>query len=186
MTTQQSFVNLFQSIRVRLKLFLSSVVPPDEVEDIVQETYIKIWQQHKDQPIPINKGFIFTVAKNMALDFLRKPHVKKTHAVEHEAEYGVDSEDSTYAEAESSERFLVFCEAVRQLPPQCRKIFILRKVYGMKIKEIAAELSLSSRTVEVQLQRGYVKFQHLVNLPTASHKTTQHAPQDGTDVYAKR
>ncbi len=163
MENKHQTASFFKSIRGKLKLFVSSIVPPDEVEDIVQETYIKVWQHQQDKSAQINKGFVYTVAKNMALDFLRKPHHQKNDGAECESDFGVDSEDSTFNKVETDEKFLVFCQIVRQLPPQCRKIFIMKKVYGMKIKEIADELDLSSRTVETQLQRGYVKFQALVH-----------------------
>ena len=39
-------------------------------------------------------------------------------------------------------------EAVRQLPEQCRRVFVLKKVYGYSQREIAKELSLSESTVE--------------------------------------
>ncbi|MCU4676547.1 sigma-70 family RNA polymerase sigma factor [Catenovulum sp. 2E275] len=170
MDNKQDSVSFFQSIRGRLKLFVSSIVPPDEVDDIVQETYLKVWQHQQEKTASINKSFIYKVAKNLAIDFLRKPQSQKNDSVEDESEFGFEHQDSTYQQVEADEQFLLFCQLVRQLPPQCRKIFIMKKVYGMRIKEIADELELSSRTVEVQLQRGYVKFQALVHQAEASEQ----------------
>ena len=48
---------------------------------------------------------------------------------------------------ESRERFLMFCRAVRELPLQCRRAFILKKVYGLSQKEIADYLGISESTV---------------------------------------
>ncbi len=150
-------------LRVKLKVFLSQFVSPDDVEDIVQDAYVKVWQSRQEQAsLPVSDGFVFTVAKNLALDHLRKPHVSRMQSVEETDDALFASGDTTYRDVKAQQQFLHFCESVKQLPPQCRKIFVLKKVYGLKTKEIAHELSLSPRTVEVQLQRAYVKFHQAV------------------------
>ncbi|WP_440903395.1 RNA polymerase sigma factor [Catenovulum sp. SX2] len=161
-TNSNQPINLLNRVRSKLKRFVGAIVPPDEVEDIVQDTYVKIWQQHNKQQDEVNQSYVFTVAKNLAIDYLRKPNVKHHQAVEDEAEFGASNADANFNQLEADRKFVSFCQAVQQLPPQCRKVFVMKKVYGMKIKEIAEELNLSPRTVEVQLQRGYVKFQYLV------------------------
>ncbi|TPV58535.1 sigma-70 family RNA polymerase sigma factor [Aestuariibacter sp. GS-14] len=148
-----------QRLRVKLKVFLSQFVSADDVEDIVQDAYVKVWQSHQEQASsPVTDGFVFTVAKNLALDYLRKPHVSRMQSVEETDDAHFASGDTTYHGVKAQQQFLHFCESVKQLPPQCRKIFVLKKVYGLKAREIATELGISTRTVEVQLQRAYVKF----------------------------
>ena len=56
--------------------------------------------------------------------------------------------DDTFEQAASSEEFGRFCEAVRQLPIQARRVFVLKKVYGYSQREIASELGLAESTVE--------------------------------------
>jgi len=58
------------------------------------------------------------------------------------------------SEVDSQERFLHFCRAVRALPLQCRRAFILKKVYGLSQREIAAYLEISESTVEKHVARG--------------------------------
>ena len=48
----------------------------------------------------------------------------------------------------TGEEFDQFCEAVRLLPVQARRVFVLKKVYGYSQREIAAELDLAESTVE--------------------------------------
>jgi RNA polymerase sigma factor (sigma-70 family) len=48
----------------------------------------------------------------------------------------------------------VYCEAVASLPSQCRRVVIMKKVYGMQNKEISRRLELSVSTVEKHLTKG--------------------------------
>ena len=55
------------------------------------------------------------------------------------------------------ERIRVLARAIAALPPQCAKVFILRKMQGLSQKEIAARLNISVRTVENHVALGLVR-----------------------------
>ena len=57
----------------------------------------------------------------------------------------------------SDEEFAQFCEAVRELPKQCRRAFILKKVYGFTLKEIMVEMNIGQPTVETYIVNGTKK-----------------------------
>jgi RNA polymerase sigma factor (sigma-70 family) len=40
------------------------------------------------------------------------------------------------------------------LPQRCRQVFTLRKLYGLSHREIAAQLAISERTVEAQIDKA--------------------------------
>lgn len=158
--SSNSLLIKWQSLKKGLIRSVSHIVPPDEVEDIVQETYVKIWLMQKKQKkqITTNNSFFYTVARNLALDFLKRAENKFTDIAENESDFQTDETDPCLQSALSAEKFQVFCEAVRILPTQCRRAFVLKKVYGFKIKEIAIEMDLSVRTVEKHLQVAYEKL----------------------------
>ena len=54
------------------------------------------------------------------------------------------------------------CAAVASLPPKCRKVYLLRKVYGMSYKDIAATLQISDSTVEAHISKGYARCDEYV------------------------
>jgi RNA polymerase sigma-70 factor (ECF subfamily) len=62
--------------------------------------------------------------------------------------------DQTFDQVASNEEFSQFCEAVRKLPVQCRRAFVLKKVYGFSQREIATEMNLSESTVEKHIAEG--------------------------------
>lgn len=61
---------------------LSRIVPPHEIEDIVQETYVRICQIQHEQQISAPKSFIYTIARNLALDYHKQADTRKVDRVD--------------------------------------------------------------------------------------------------------
>ena len=147
----------FIEFRSALARLVARIVGPHAIEDIVQETFVRSYEASRKQPINHPRSFMWRTAKNLALNHVHNAHNRLTTNV---ADF-FDSDvyiPTDYIESElefeSKERFLVFCQAVQQLPLQCRRAFILRKVYGTSQKEIAASLGISQSTVEKHVAKG--------------------------------
>ena len=143
---------VFLSIRLSIARAVSKIVPPHEVEDIVQETYVRLCQVGAPEQIHHPKSYLYKTARNLALDSLKRAENRVTeHWDEDVASSGNLSGmalDETFEQAASSEEFGHFCEAVRQLPVQARRVFVLKKVYGYSQREIASELGIAESTIE--------------------------------------
>lgn len=140
-----------------LKRAIAGLVPPKEVEDIVQEAYVRACQADRQSPITTPRSFLFKTVRNLALDHLKRAETRLSDSFEEDAvgyvgqqAYGADP----LAEAITHEEFSLFCEATRLLPPQCRRAFVLKKVYGYSRREIAAHMGVSENTVQTQIARG--------------------------------
>jgi len=73
-----------------------------------------------------------------------------------------------YEKALTDSEFSNFCEAIRLLPVQCRKVFVLKKVYGYSQREIAAQLNLSESTVEKHIATGMKRCTQFMRQSTKS------------------
>ncbi|MFT4809456.1 MAG: RNA polymerase sigma factor (sigma-70 family) [Paraglaciecola sp.] len=148
---------IFMAARNSMASMLSRIVPPKEIEDIVQETYVRICQMDKREPIEQPKSFLMKTARNLAYDHLKKAETRLTDGVESDCDFDVEAliHDEVFKSIASNEEFAHFCEAVRQLPVQCRRVFVLKKVYGYSQKEIAKEMKLSESTVEKHIAVGF-------------------------------
>ena len=135
------------------------LVRPQDVEDILQETYMRAFQAARRQPIRSPHAFMLRTARNLVLDRLSAADALNHVAIAptSEAEAGeeapviaADSPDECTPEAvlESEQEFAVFCRAIRGLPRQCRRVFLLRKVYGLSQREVAERLGITEGTVE--------------------------------------
>ena len=145
-------------MRARLARAVTGIVPPMEIEDIVQETYVRACQAENRQEIRAPRSFLYKTARNLALDHMKKAETRLTVSGSDSQEIGFWEgqrlADETLERVSADEEFSQFCDAVRHLPTQCRRAFVLKKVYGYSQREIAQELGLSESTVEKHIAQG--------------------------------
>ncbi|WP_193163792.1 sigma-70 family RNA polymerase sigma factor [Microbulbifer hainanensis] len=157
MANDETLADLFMRARGSLARLVSSIAPPKEIEDIVQETYVRVCQAARRDAIEQPRSFMLRTARNLALDYVKRAESRLTVSIEEELDLGMDlspATDRTFEIVASHEEFAHFCEAVRQLPIQCRRAFVLKKVYGYSQREIARELNISESTVEKHIATG--------------------------------
>jgi len=139
-----------------LRSYLRGVFPslPD-IDDLVQESYARLIRARETGHVGYAKAFLFTTARNAALDIFRRRRVVVIDGVENLAALSVVDDRPDAAEAVNKQQELeMLSAAVRDLPGRCRQVLTLRLLYGMSHKEIAAELSISEHTVKAQLAKG--------------------------------
>lgn len=125
-------------------------------EDIVQDVFLKIWQKRNDLNIQISlKAYLHKMAINAALSHLRKkyntssiddasPQQMKKHAFKE-----VATQNMEFKELEMQVN-----DAINELPPKCREVFILSRYEELSYKEIAQEMGISPKTVENQMSKA--------------------------------
>jgi len=69
----------------------------------------------------------------------------------------IESGETVEGDLEAQQSFGLYCEAVASLPEKCRQVFLLRKVHGLRHKEIAERMSISVSSVEKYLRRGLLE-----------------------------
>jgi RNA polymerase sigma factor (sigma-70 family) len=139
-----------------LRAYLRSMFPmlPD-VDDLVQESYARLIRAKEAGRVSYAKAFLFTTARNAALDIFRRRKIVSIESVGDVAELSVLEERPDAAEMVNKQQELeLLSEAVRGLPDRCRQVLTLRLLYGLPHKEIAAELGISEHTVKAQLAKG--------------------------------
>ncbi|WP_075593489.1 MULTISPECIES: RNA polymerase sigma factor [Pseudoalteromonas] len=155
MTKHIGVTSTFAEISNKLRRFVSRIVSPDDVEDIVQETFIKSYEADLKQNIEFTHSYMLKTAKHIALNHVAKWDNKYKDSLDEQQQ--VERHMRTMAledEVTSKERFLFFCRVTNELSPQVKKCFILKKVYGLSQKEIAKEMNLSTSTVEKHIAKG--------------------------------
>jgi len=151
-------IRVFESLRGSLARAVQHIVPPREIEDIVQETYVRVCQAGGEQEIRSPRSFMFRTARNLALDYVKRAETRLSDSFDESDEAALPrlpaASDSTLDRVCAEEEFSQFCDSVRFLPEQCRRAFVLRKVYGYSQKEIARAMHLSEKTVEKHISMG--------------------------------
>ena len=158
MPDSDSIARIFLGLRSKLAKAVSGIVPPKEIEDIVQETYVRVRQTENLDRIRRPESFLYRTARNLAIDHIKRAESQLVDSTEDLDQFeqrleGFD-EDTTLHAMVSDDEFAKFCEAVRFLPEQCRRAFVLRKVYGFSQREIADVMSIAVSTVEKHIALG--------------------------------
>ena len=117
-------------------------------EEIVQDVFMKVWDK-RDQLQEINyvNAWLRTVARNTCSNYLRTLAMEKLamnrYALQNNAETPSAENDVIAKEYEQ-----IIEAAIRQLPPQQKKVYLLSRQAGKKQAEIANELNISIYTVK--------------------------------------
>lgn len=159
MAESDRLIDAYIALRERIAQLVMRIVPPKEVEDVVQETYVRICRADPKEAIRDPRSYVLRTARNLALDHVKRSETRLAAGTDMDALSGgdfllPDGMDPTQARVASDEEFALFCEAVRSLPRQCRRAFVLKKVYGYSLKEIMAEMDLGQPTVETHIVNG--------------------------------
>jgi RNA polymerase sigma factor (sigma-70 family) len=126
-----------------------------DVDDIIQEAYARVLTARADRELRSPKAFFFAVARNIAYDHYRKLPVAMAEPLRDFDEFSVLDETVDIAESVAhNEEIELITRAIQSLPGRCRQVLTLRNVYGMRRKEIAEQLGISVRTVEVHITTG--------------------------------
>jgi RNA polymerase sigma-70 factor (ECF subfamily) len=139
-----------------LMRFLFRVWPHrDEVPDIRQETYARVYHAAQSARPQAPKAFLFATARHLMADRIRRERVVSIHA-------GGDSdfldvlvdEISPERRAVAGQELARLARAFDRLSDRCREVVWLRRVRELSQKEVAARLGLSEKTVEKHLRTG--------------------------------
>lgn len=127
----------------------------DEIPDLRQEIYIRIYEAAQICPPSSPKAFLFTTARHLMTDRLRRSRVIFIGARGDLEELNVlVDEISPEHRTSSHEELARLARAFECLPPQCRTVMWLRKVEQLSQREVATKLGVGEKAVEKQVARG--------------------------------
>ena len=128
------------------------------VDDVVQEAFLRVLRARAAGELQGPKAFLFAVARNLAVDQLRRHAVSRTDSLGEADLSNVLDDHASIPEtvAREQERALL-TKAIQSLPDRCRQVMTLRMVYGLTQRVIGEKLAISDRTVAAQLAIGTKK-----------------------------
>jgi RNA polymerase sigma-70 factor (ECF subfamily) len=142
-----------------LRAWLASRFPSvSDFEDIIQEAYIRTVKRSRNKHLAAPKAFLFAIARNLCIDSLRREKIVRFESLgEQDTQVVIDNVKGIPDTVMDKEDYEILTKAIQSLPKKCRRIFTLRKVYGLPLKQIADELNISVKTVEAQISIGIKK-----------------------------
>lgn len=129
-----------------------------DVDDLVQETYARLLRAREGGQARLTRAYLFVVARNVALDLVRREKVVAIERLGEIERLSVVEERPDAAETLSHEQELALLDAaMRELPPRCREILTLRRIDGLSHRAIAERLGIAEGTVNAQLAIGLMR-----------------------------
>ena len=131
-----------------------------ELDDFTQEIFLRAFAAELGREIEQPKPYLFQIARNLMNERFRHGSRNPVDLIEDTA--GADT-ITDYAAASPEDLFdarrklALFAEAVASLPPQCRNAFLMRRIEGLKYKQIANRMNISVSAVEKHVVLGLVK-----------------------------
>lgn len=159
----RSFESLFRQHFKELHAYATTILKdPDAAEDVVQNTFIKLWKMWEAGNIPeAPAAYLYRSVYHESLNILKHQQVKKAHE-----QFTLHTAGES-APAISNMRELEekLDAALRDLPEQCRTIFQMSRFEDLKYREIADRLGLSVKTIEAQMGKAL----RILRLKLADH-----------------
>jgi RNA polymerase sigma factor (sigma-70 family) len=129
----------------------------EQAKDLTQETFLRVLAQDPSIPIKQPRAFLYKTAVNLTIDLFRK--------TQRHAEESLDANEirdvlvapaRQCEEAESREETRLLYEAVLELPPRCRDVFMLHLFKGLSHTDIAAHFGISKSMVEKHILKATI------------------------------
>jgi RNA polymerase sigma-70 factor (ECF subfamily) len=138
----------------------------EEIDDIRQETYVRVYEAAARSLPQASKSFLFTTARNLMIDRVRRRRIVSIEAVGGLGELDdlnvLIDEPSSETRASARQELRRLATALDALPPRCRDVLWLRRVEDLPQKEVARKLGVTEKVVEKALARGVELLTRLV------------------------
>ncbi len=162
---QQAFETVFHTYYPKLCVFSNSYVKSLDISrDVVQEVFIKIWDNRENFQIRQSlKAYLYQAVRNHSLNYLEKKNQKRRleDSLKRQKEIESDSSPTDLNTEELSEKIW---KLVDDLPERRRTIFILYRKHGLSYSEIGEVMDIKRKTVENQMGKSLQFLRDQLNL----------------------
>lgn len=150
------FKNIYEQLFDAIYYYaLTFVNEPEFAEELVQESFLMLWERRSYFTEGFNvKAYLFKSTHNQALNYIRHQKVVQKHLKDVSGTVQI-------SQTQTHEPWLADAlkTAIEQLPTRTKQIFIMSRIKEYRHKEIAEELSISEKTVEVQIRKARLTLQ---------------------------
>ncbi len=130
-------------------------------EDAVSEVFLRLWEGRNDTVIETSlKSYLFKSVYHQCLNMLKHIRVQDKYKDFFLRHVSPDEESLNFPLSDVIENEIteILHKTIEKLPEQCRRIFVMSRIDGMKHEEIAQELHISINTVRTQIRRALGKL----------------------------
>lgn len=162
----EAFEYLFKNYYPRLRGYAIRFIENEEtVRDIIQECFLRLWEKRDALSAISITSLLFAMVRNGCLNYLKHLSIVEKYQIEYLA--NINGEERLYYTDFSldAEHKLLYKEleeqiniVINSLPDRCRKVFIMSRFKGMKNREIADMMQISTTAVEKHISKALLCF----------------------------
>lgn len=124
-----------------------------EAKEVAQEAYVRLLSLDSPGAVSFLRAFLFKTAANLAIDRIRS-RTRQTQSLE----FGLFDEfrevPTPDREVAGLQEIEILQRLVGELPPKCRRAFVLHRVHGLEFADIGKKMGLSERMIRVYVMRA--------------------------------
>ncbi|GMN11556.1 RNA polymerase sigma-70 factor [Croceitalea sp. MTPC9] len=162
---ENAYVDLVENYNHKLCLYANSLINDiGTSEDIVQNVFINVWEKRDNlRPDLSLKSYLYKSVYNACINEYKKNQMVTAL----EKKYIEELDGIVEQDNDTMEKLIVLVkEAIQELPPKCKEIFLLSKKEGLTNIEIADYLNISKNTIERQMNIAFKKIRESVGSKT--------------------
>ena len=151
---REAYKYIYMTYYKDLCVYLRSYTDSQTAEDIIQNILLNLWEKREKTNIHTSiKSYLYKSAYYTYIDFYRKKKRinEKLESLRHNVLNEIIENDNQVKE----HRIIALRNAIEELPPKCKEVFVMSKFEGLKYSEIAETLGISTYTVEGQIGKAF-------------------------------
>jgi RNA polymerase sigma-70 factor (ECF subfamily) len=125
-----------------------------EAREVAQEAYVRMLKLDQPEAVGFLRAFLFKTAANLAVDRIR--HEQMARRVSRGSSFMevLTAHPGPEQSANDAQELRLAERLIEDLPPKCRRAFLLHKIYGLDIPDIAKQMGLGERMVRTYVVRA--------------------------------
>lgn len=149
---ESALEELFSYYYPRLHVFSLSFLKLEQgIDDIIQEVFIRIWENRKNIKDPATfNSYIYTITRNLLLNELRS-HLNQKNLKDEIRKLSTAQEYENLDQVQYQDLKNRVEDIIKELPERQNEIFVLSRTEGLSHKEIASKLQITTKTVEYHI-----------------------------------
>ncbi|MCS6286524.1 MAG: sigma-70 family RNA polymerase sigma factor [Nitrospira sp.] len=148
--------SLFQQYYGELLRFLTAKLGcREQAADVVQDTFLRVRRLKDLAGVAQPRAFLYKTAVNLSVDLFRRQRIRaermtQLETIQEPLSMATRPDDAV----EAKERVQLLRDAIEELPPKCRQVFLLHKFMGLSHASIAGRLGISKNMVEKHVMKA--------------------------------
>lgn len=144
-----AFEIIFKRYYAPMVLFaLNYLHDKDRSESIVQDVFVKFWEKRFALEVSSLQGYLVVSVRNRCHNELKRQGVVRSY------EKSVEPDVAIWPQYQDMQSVEQINRIIEELPPRRKIIFKMSRIEGLRYKEIAEKLTISPKTVEVQMGKA--------------------------------